>query len=661
MPCVARDSRTMTSLRISLRLAASALLFLSSTAPAQTTDAPTGTSMPQPAPMTDTIPPPRDIAYPGTIKLAVDATDTDHGIFRVTETIPVRPGPLVLLYPKWLPGNHSPTGQIGKLAGLNFSAAGRSIAWRRDPIDVFAFHLDIPDGVDTVEARFQYLSPTAGDQGRVVMTPIMLDIQWARVALYPAGHFVRQILVSPSAIYPEGWTSATALRPSGAATAKGGMIQYETVAFDTLVDSPAIAGRYARIEPLSNDVTLDILADRPDYLEASAKQIESHKALIAQALKLFGAQHYNHYDFLFTLSDALGGEGLEHHRSSEDSTSPGYFKDWDSTPSSRDLLAHELTHSWNGKFRRPADLWTPDYRQPMGNSLLWVYEGQTQFWGNVLSARSGLISKEEALDELAAVAADYADQAGKQWRPLEDTTLDPIMSRRAPAPWSNWQRSEDYYREGLLVWLDADSLIRERSRGKRSLDDFAKAFFGMRNGDWGELTYRFDDVVTALNAIEPYDWAAFFHQRIDAVAPQAPLDGIARGGYRLTYTDQPGPWWKSRDRVARTTNLNFSVGLTMGREGKVSRVMWDSAAFNAGITNGTTIVAINGHAYSDDDFKQAIKDAKGTSKPITLLVRQGDYFRTATIAWNGGLRYPHLEKIGPKASSTLDALYTARK
>ena len=651
----------MTSLRSALRVAASIAALLSSPVLAQANDAPTGTSMPQPAPMADTIPAPRDVPYPGTIKLAVDATDTDHGIFRVTETIPVQPGHLVLLYPKWLPGNHSPTGQISKLAGLTFTANGKTIPWRRDPLDVFAFHLDIPAGVDAIEARFQYLSPTAGDQGRIVMTPIMLNIEWNLVALYPAGHFVRQIMVSPSATYPDGWTSATALRPSGTATAKGGTIQYETVAFDTLVDSPTIAGRYARIEPLSNDVTLDILADRPDYLDAAPGQIAAHKALIVQALKLFGAQHYNHYDFLFTLSGALGHEGLEHHRSSEDSTTPGYFKDWDTTPSSRDLLAHEFTHSWNGKFRRPADLWTPDYRQPMGNSLLWVYEGQTQFWGNVLSARSGLISKEEALDELAAVAADYANQAGKKWRPIEDTTLDPIISRRSPAPWFNWQRSEDYYREGQLVWLDADSLIRERSHGKRSLDDFARAFFGTRNGDWGELPYTFDDVVAALNAVEPYDWASFLHQRIDAVAPQAPLDGITRGGYRLVYTDQPGPWWKSRDRVSHTMNLNFSVGLTMARDGKVSRVMWDSPAFNAGITNGTTIVAINGHAYSDDDFKQAIKDAKGGSAPITLLVRAGDYFRTATIAWTGGLRYPHLEKIDPKAASTLDALYSARK
>jgi len=651
----------MTSFRPTLRAAASALLLSAAPAVAQMADAPTGTSTPQAAPLADTIPPSKDVPYPGTIKLAVDATDTDHGIFRVAETIPVQPGHLVLLYPKWLPGNHSPTGQINKLAGLVITAGGKTIPWKRDPVDVFAFHLDVPAGVDAIDVRFQYLSPTAGDQGRTVMTPAMLNLEWNLVALYPAGYFVRQIMVDPSATYPDGWTSATALRPSGIVTAKGGTIHYETVAFDTLVDSPTIAGRFARIEPLSSDVTLDVLADRPEQLAIKPAQLAAHKALVTQSLKLFGAQHYNHYDFLFTLSDALGGEGLEHHRSSEDGVRHGYFTEWDNGASERDLLPHEFTHSWNGKFRRPADLWTPDYRQPMGGSLLWVYEGQTQFWGNVLAARSGLVSKEEALDSLAAVAADYANQAGKQWRPLADTTEDPVIARRAPAPWSNWQRSEDYYREGQLVWLDADALIRERSHGKRSLDDFAKAFFGMRDRDWGELTYTFDDVVAALNAVEPYDWATFLHQRVDAVAPEAPLDGLKRGGYRLVYTDELGPWQKSREKQRKAMDLSYSIGLSVGREGKVTRVMWDGPAFNAGVTLGTTLVAIDGHAYSDDDLKQAIKDAKGGTKPITLLVRQGDYFRTVAIAWSGGLRYPHLEKIDPNASSTLDALYTARK
>ncbi len=623
-------------------------------------DAPTGTSMPQAAPLVDTIPAPQDTPYPGTIKLDVDATDIDHRIFRIKETIPVKAGHLVLLYPKWLPGNHAPTGQINKLAGLVITAGGKTLPWRRDPIDVYAFHLDVPAGVDTIEANFQFMTPTAANQGRILMTPVMLNLEWIATALYPAGYYVRQIMVAPSATYPEGWTSATALRPSGASTAKGGKIQYETVAFDTLADSPTIAGRFARIEPLTRDVTMNIIADRPDYLAAKAEHLTKFKAMVDQATKLFGSQHYNHYDFLMTLSDTLGGQGLEHHRSTEIGSSTGFFTEWDTSASSHNVVAHEFVHSWDGKFRRPADLWTPDYRQPMGGSLLWVYEGQTQFWGNVLDARAGVVSKEEALDALASVAATYATQAGKQWRPLVDTTEDPIIARRAPAPWPNWQRSEDYYSEGQLIWVDADSLIRQRSKGKRSLDDFARIFYGMRDRDWGELTYTFDDVVAALNQVEPYDWATFLHQRVDAVAPAAPLEGITRGGYKLVYTDQPGSWWKSREKARKAADFTLSIGLTVARDGSVSRVNWDSPAANAGITIGTKILAVNGQSYGEDDLKQAIKDAS-SSKPINLMIQQGSYFRTVSVAWTGGLRYPHLEKIDPKAPSTLDALYSARK
>ncbi|WP_116091964.1 M61 family metallopeptidase [Sphingomonas crusticola] len=650
----------MISPRSLLRVAASALALTTVPALAQTVEAPTGTSMPQAAPLTDTIPPPQDVRYPGTITLDVDATDIPHGIFRVKEVIPVKPGHLVLLYPKWLPGTHSPAGQINKLAGIVFTGGGKTIPWTRDPIDVFAFHLDVPAGVDTIEANFQYLSPTAANQGRTVMTPVMLNLEWIATALYPAGYYVRQIMVTPSATYPAGWTSATALRPSGTATAQGGRIQYETVAFDTLVDSPTIAGRFARIEPLSRDVTMNIIADRPDHLAAKPEHLAKFRTMVDQATKLFGAQHYNHYDFLVTLSDTLGGQGLEHHRSTEIGSPTSFFTDWDNSAAGHNVVAHEFTHSWDGKFRRPADLWTPDYRQPMGGSLLWVYEGQTQFWGNVLDARAGIVSKEEALDALASVAATYATQAGKQWRPLVDTTEDPIIARRAPAPWPNWQRSEDYYSEGQLIWVEADSIIRERSKGKRSLDDFARAFYGMRDRDWGELTYTFDDVVAALNKVEPYDWASFLHQRVDAVAPEAPLGGITRGGYKLVYTDKPGSWWKSREKSRKASDFTYSIGVTVGRDGSVSRVNWDSPAFNAGITIGTKILAVEGTAYSDDDLKQAIKDATG-SKPINLLVQQGSYFRTVSIAWSGGLRYPHLEKIDPKAPSTLDALYAARK
>ena len=476
--------------------------------------------------------------------------------------------------------------------------------------------------------------------------------------LYPAGHFVRQITVAPAATFPAGWTVASALRPA-AGSAHTGTVQYDTVALDTLADSPVFAGRYARIEPLSPDVTLNIFADRADELKSSDAQLAAHKALVTQAVKLFGAQHYDHYDFLFALSDRIDGFGLEHHRSSEDALSPDYFLDWDTGAYDRDLLAHEFTHSWNGKFRRPADLWTPDYRTPMQNSLLWVYEGQTQFWGNVLAARSGLRSQVDTRDKIAWVAADYATQAGRAWRSVGDTTNEEILSNRRPEPFPSYQRVEDYYDEGQLIWLDADSLIRERSGGKRSMDDFARRFFGVRDRDWGEVTYRFTDVVAALNAVEPYDWAGFLHARIDAVNAPPPLDGITRGGYKLVFTEEPGTLWTGREKGEEVLALQFSIGLLIGKNGLVKDVRWDSPAFKAGITAGSTLIAINGDKYDDDDLKRVITAAKGATVPIALLIQQGDRFRTVDVAYNGGLRYPHLERTGTGPSS-LDALYAPK-
>ena len=631
------------------RLLALAALVLASPAAAQN-------SAPQPLSLPDAIPAARDEPYPGTIRLAVDASDVRRGIFTVRQTIPVAAaGPLTLLYPQWLPGNHSPSGPIDKLAGLRISAAGRPIAWRRDPVDVHAFHLDVPGGVRSLELAFQFLSPTGKEQGRIVATAEMLNLQWNAVLLYPAGWFARRIQVEASVTYPRGWKAASALETAGAS---GDTVRYQPVSLDTLVDSPVFAGRYNRTEQLAPGVRLNIFADTPEALAAKPEQIALHRNLVTQAVKLFGAQHYDHYDFLFALSDTLGGIGLEHHRSSENGVDAAYFTKWDEAVDDRDLLPHEYTHSWNGKFRRGADLWTPDFRTPMQDSLLWVYEGQTQFWGQVLAARSGLWSKEDALGALAATAALYDTRPGRTWRPLIDTTNDPIIAERAPQPWRSWQRSEDYYNEGLLVWLDADSLIRERSGGKRSLDDFARAFFGVRDRDWGELTYTFDDVVAALDAVQPYDWAGFLRTRLDATGPHAPLDGLARGGYRLTFAEEPTKYFAAAEKARAITDLTYSLGLVVGEKGAVVGVIWDGPAFNAGLTVGTAIVAVNDRAYDDDLLKTAIRAAKDGAAPIRLLVKQGDSYREAAIRWTGGLRYPRLERSGKGTS--LDALLKAK-
>jgi predicted metalloprotease with PDZ domain len=607
-------------------------------------------STPAALPIVDSIPPARDVPWPGVLNEFVDATDVTHGIFKITETIPAAaPGPLTLLYPAWLPGHHAPGGPLSELAGLKFTAGGRTLPWRRDSVDVFAFHLDIPAGTSGVEAQFQFLAPTDIAQGRIMTTPEMLSLQWNAVALYPAGYYVRQIKVDTSLKLPDGWKAATALEP---ASQEGATIHYKQVAFDTLIDSPVLAGAHVRIETLAPGVRLDIVADQPEQLAATEEQLQFHRNLVTQAVKLFGAQHYDHYDFLFSLSARLGGVGLEHHRSSEDGVTAGYFTEWKDNLTRRDLLPHEYTHSWNGKYRRPADLWTPDYRTPMQDSLLWVYEGQTQFWGEVLGARSGLVSKEDTLGALAVIAARLDTDAGRTWRPLEDTTDDPIIAQRRPKGWRSWQRSEDYYNEGLLIWLDADSLIRELSHGAKSLDDFARAFFGVNDRDWGELTYTFDDIVHTLNQVQPHDWAAFLHARVDEPSQHAPLDGFTRGGYKLVYTDTPTDWFKSGEKARKSTDLTYSGGFVLGRDGDITEVAWDSPAFNAGLTVGTKLLAVNGRSLDTDELKAAIKAKKS---PLSLLVKTGDIYRTVELNYDGGLRYPRFEKTG-SGTGSLDTL-----
>ncbi|AXJ94967.1 MULTISPECIES: M61 family metallopeptidase [unclassified Sphingomonas] len=616
---------------------------------------PAGNSAPQPVPFLDTVPAAVDTPYPGTIKLDVDATDTERGIFRVKETIPVaKSGPMALLYPKWLPGNHAPRGEIEKLAGLVIRANGKPVPWTRDTVDVYAFHIDVPAGAKTLDVEFQFISATQGNQGRIVATPSLISLQPNSVSLYPAGYYTRQIPIQMTARFPAGWTAAGAV-PSNAT---GSTYAYQTTNYEVLVDSPVLAGRYGKTWPLSDRVNLNVFADSPDLLAAKPEQIDAHKRLVDQAVKTFGAQHYDHYEFLVSLSDQLGGIGLEHHRSSEDGTAKTYFTEWDTNVAARNLLPHEFTHSWDGKFRRGADLWTPDYRTPMRNSLLWVYEGQTQFWGYVLQARSGLVSKQDTLDAYASIAGSYALAPGRQWRDLVDTTNDPVISARRPKGWTSWQRSEDYYNEGLMVWMEVDAMLRQKSGGTKSIDDFAKAFFGIRDGDWGEVTYTFDDVAKTLNGIVPYDWAGFLNQRLTETGKPAPVDGFAMNGYKLVYGDTPTKYFSSLEKT-RGTDVTYSIGLNVGPDGAVNGVIWDSPAFKAGLDVGTQIQAVNGEAYSGDKLKAAILAAKTSKEPIRLLVKNGPRFRDVAIDYHGGPRYPRLEKVGT-GDGGLDRLLAPR-
>ena len=603
---------------------------------------------------------PRDAAYPGTLRLTVDATDTVRHIFRVHETVPVTgAGPMMLLYPRWLPGTHAPTGRIDQLAGLSIRAGNQRLDWSRDSVEVYAFHVNVPAGVTALELDFQILTATDADQGRNVITPDMLNIEWNAVALYPAGYYTRGITIQPSVKLPEGWQFGTALETASTAA---GATTFKPVPFDTFVDSPMFAGRnFKRVELSSSPVrvSLNVVADSPELLEMKPEGIEAHKNLVSQAYKLYGAHHYDHYDFLLSLSNQMGGIGLEHHRSSENGTVPTYFTEWDKNADTRDLLPHEFTHSWNGKFRRPADLWTATFNLPMRDSLLWVYEGQTQYWGYVLAARSGMLTKQQALDAIAATAAAYDNRKGREWRPLQDTTNDPIAQNRRPIPWRSWQRAEDYYSEGELVWLDADTLIREMSKGQKSLDDFARAFFGVNNGSYEPLTYTFDDVVKTLNGVQPNDWAKFLRARLDAVGGEAPLDGISRGGYRLIYNDTPTDFFRASETRRRITDLTYSLGMVIGREARVTDVLWEGPAFKAGLTVGTQIVAVNGIAFDADRMKAVVKDSKTARGPIQLIVKNGERYRTIPLDYHAGLRYPHLERVGG-GEARLDAILTAK-
>jgi predicted metalloprotease with PDZ domain len=395
-------------------------------------------------------------------------------------------------------------------------------------------------------------------------------------------------------------------------------------------------------------------------LEATPNQIAAHRNLVQQAYRLFGAYHFDHYDFLLALSDKMSGIGLEHHRSSENGTSPTYFTDWDKSPAGRDLLAHEFAHSWNGKYRRGADLLTPTFNVPMRNSLLWVYEGQTQYWGNVLAARSGLLSKQQGLESLAMVAAAFDNRTGRVWRSLADTTNDPVIAARKPLSWRSWQRSEDYYSEGQLIWLDADTLIRERSGDKRSLDDFAKAFFGGPSGTFEPKPYDFAEVVATLNAVEPYDWASFLTTRLEGHGPGAPLDGLARGGYRLVYTPVPTDFFKANEARRKIVDLSYSIGLVLEKDGTISDVAWGGPGFKAGLITGSQVIAVGGVAYDADGLKAAITAATDPAKPVELLIKSGDRYRTLKLVYTGGLRYPRLER-DPKIPARLDTIYSPRK
>ena len=622
---------------------------------------------PQPVPLPPPIVAPADTPYPGTISLLVDATNVTDRVLNVHETIPIRGHDITLLYPEWLPGTHAPSNPVSELAGLVVTANGNRIAWVRDRVNMYAFHVEAPPDATTLDINFQYLAPLDPKRGRI--SSMFADVTWNSALLYPAGYFSRDIKFEPALRLPEGWKFASALDVK---SRNGNLVQFKDTTLNTLVDSPLYAGANFKRLDLStgpeNLVYLDVFADKPADLEITPEELQYHKNLVIEAQKLFNSHHYDHYDFLFSLSDTVGGKGLEHHQSSEDGTRANYFTDWGAGVSGRALLPHEYTHSWNGKFGRPADLWTPNFNVPMGNDLLWVYEGLTDYYGNVLAARSGMRTPDETRDVFAQIAANFEISPGRTWRSLEDTTNEPIASSHGATAmvWPSWQRAYDYYLESDLIWLDADTKIRELSGGKKSLDDFARLFFGIDNASYITSSYTFDELVKALNTVQVYDWAAFFRTRVYAVNPNVPENGIAQGGYRLVYNDNQPDWLKKAESVrgvSFATSLGFSLKSDIGSpdsHGSLDSVGWDSLAFKAGMTPDMQLQAVNDQKYTAAGLRESILAAEKTKEPIKLLLKRGDEFVTVSLDYHGGMRYPHLERV-ETTPDRLDAILAPSK
>jgi predicted metalloprotease with PDZ domain len=620
---------------------------------------------PQPVPLPPPIIAPADTPYPGTISLLVDVTNLTDRVLNVQETIPVKGRDITLLYPEWLPGTHSPSNPVGALAGLVVTANGKRIPWVRDRVNMYAFHVELPQDATKLDINFQFLASLDSKRSRI--SSKFADVTWNSVLLYPAGYFSRDIKFEAGLRLPEGWKFASALEVKAE---NGNLVRFKETTLNTLIDSPLYAGvNFKRVDLSTgpdNPVYLDVFADKPADLEITPEELQYHKNLVIEAQKLFNSHHYDHYDFLFSVSDAVGGKGLEHHQSSEDGSRANYFTDWGAGVAGRALLPHEYTHSWNGKFLRPADLWTPNFNEPMRNDLLWVYEGLTDYYGNVLAARSGMRTPEQGRDVWAQIAAGFEISPGRTWRSLNDTTNEPIVSSHGAAPetWVSWQRSYDYYPESDLIWLDADTKIRELSGGKKSLDDFAKLFFGINNGSYVTVGYTLDDLVKVLNTVQPYDWAGFFRTRVYEVNPSVPENGFTQGGYRLVYNDNEPEWLKKTEMVRGTsfsTSLGFSVKAdSPDSHGSLDSVVWDSLAFKAGMTPDMQLQAVNDQKYTAAGLRETILAAEKSKEPIKLLLKRGDEFVTISLDYHGGMRYPHLERV-ETTPDRLDAILAPAK
>jgi predicted metalloprotease with PDZ domain len=588
------------------------------------------------------------------ITIALDATDAPRKILHAHLRIPAKPGPLTLLYPKWIPGEHGPTGPITDLAGLKISAGGTSVPWRRDDVEMCAFHVNVPAGADALEVALDFLLPatTDGFSSAASSTANLAVLSWNQVLLYPEGYASDDLIYEARLTLPDGWKYGTALpemRPQITfGRGKSGPINFKPVSLTTLVDSPVIAGSHFRTIKLTESAApsfqIDMVSDSDAALEMSPEQIANYTRLVVETNKLFGGHHYEHYHFLYTLSDYVAHFGLEHHESSDDRVAERTLLDEPLRKASADLLPHEFVHSWNGKYRRPAGLATPDYEQPMKGELLWVYEGLTEYLGSILAARSGLRSTEDQHEHLAVIAAYLDRYPGRTWRALLDTTVAAQLLYNAQGAWNSWRRGVDFYDEGELIWLEADTIIRQQTKGARSLDDFCRRFHGAPNTAPMVKPYTFDEVVNTMNDVAPYDWRAFFNQRLNSNDPRAPLGGLVNGGWRLVYTDVQSDYEKALEGANKTADFSYSIGIKLGEDGGIGDTMPGMPAYAAGLGPGMKIIGVNRNAFSVEAVREAIRAAKDSSAAIELLVQNGGSLKAYQISYHDGERFPHLER-----------------
>jgi len=586
------------------------------------------------------------------ITIRVDATDVPAHLLHAHLSIPATPGPLALFYPKWIPGEHGPTGPIVGLSGLRFSANGAPVAWTRDPVEMYEFHVDVPAGASALEVDLDYLVPPPGTNftAGASASPRLAVMSWNTVLLYPQTSHSDALQYDATLRIPSGWKYATALETRSSASSD---IRFETVSLTTLVDSPVQMATNLKNIDLPNGTglrhTMNLASENAFALETPNDFATRYSRLVDEATALFGANHYRHYDWLFTLSNQVEHFGLEHHESSDDRTAEDAITDEESRKWVCTLLAHEFVHSWNGKYRRPAGLATSSYEKPMNGELLWVYEGLTTYLGELLPYRSGLLTAEEYRDQVASNAAEMTEHVGRTWRPLLDTAVAAQFLYGSGAAGSSWRRSVDFYPEGSLIWLDVDMTIRSLTAGKRSLDDFCRAFYGGASGHPELKPYTFDDLVNALNAVAANDWRSFLNQRLTSTSPTPPLGGIESAGWRLIYNDQPNLAIQHYEHANKTLDINDSLGFTVRENGQISDVIPNSPAAKAGIVSGSKLIAVNGRRFSKDALRDVVKASSKSTTPIELIVESGEFYTTARIAYTGGIRYPHLERVTGKA------------